>query len=52
MSVATIAGTSYNTSITVELSKQEKRERDKEQTFGAVLFLGIYFVVIAILVLL
>ena len=52
MSVVTTVDTSYNTSITVELSKQEKRKRDKEQTLGVIFFLGVYFIVVVILVLL
>jgi len=52
MSVVTTVDTSYNTSITVELSRNEEYDYDKRQLLGYLLLFGMYFVVIAVLVLL
>jgi len=49
MSVGTTVGTSYNISITAELSKEEKRKRDRDQILGLLLFFGMYITFILVL---
>ena len=52
MNAGIIVDMLYSTSITAELSREEKHRRDKEQLKGVMFFLGAYVAVIAALVLL
>jgi len=49
MSVGTTVDTSSNISITAELSKEEKRKRDRDQILGLLLFFGMYITFILVL---